>query len=621
MLGVGIAVVGCALDLSDKLACSTDGDCLSGFRCVSARCERATAAVDAGSSGSSNLDTPGPLFAASGRFQRGAAGGQWGAGGAANVSEAGEAGALADDPAPAPVLSSLQPSIGSLSPRFDPDVHAYVLEAPLLTSAFRFTATMPAGATLTLNGSELASGVASAWLDLDAVGGVFEFRVSEAGQASEPYRVSVHRGLSMPKVGLVKSSDAREYSPFGYSVALSGDTLAVGSADSVDVYRQIDGMWSPEGHLLPRGGDSGDGFGESVALDGNTLVVGALFEDSAARTIDGDRQDDSAPSAGAAYVFERSGHTWVEKTYLKASNADAGDSFGESVAILGDLIAVGAPYEASAARGVNGDATDNSAGGAGAVYLFTRSGQSWVEQAYLKASNARFTPVGAFFGQGLALAPHGLAVGAQNDSSGVVGDPLDASMPGSGAVYLFAESGGVWAEEAYLKASHPDVNDLFGRSLAYDGSTLVVGAPYEDSAALGVNHDQSDNSALDSGAAYVFRKAAGEWQAAAYLKASDSQAGDVFGWSVGLSEQTVVVGAWAESRHDGAAYVFAPDSGAWSERAKLTAHTVRGADFQSESRDGFGAAVSLTIGGLVVGAPYEGQPVAASPHGTAYLFE
>ncbi len=134
-----------------------------------------------------------------------------------------------------------------------------------------------------------------------------------------------------------------------------------------------------------------DLFGSSVALsaDGSTLAVGAPDEASAATGIGGNQADNSAPGAGAVYVFTRSGTAWSQQAYVKASNTDADDRFGDSVALSADgsTLAVGAVVEASAATGIGGNQADNSAQDAGAVYVFTRSGTTWSQQAYVKASN------------------------------------------------------------------------------------------------------------------------------------------------------------------------------------------------------------------------------------------
>jgi hypothetical protein len=113
------------------------------------------------------------------------------------------------------------------------------------------------------------------------------------------------------------------------------------------------------------------------------------WEDSNATGINGNQADDSAPDSGAVYVFTRSGGVWSQQAYVKASNTGPGDSFGFSLALSadGNTLAVGAYLENSNATGIGGNQADNSALDSGAVYVFTRSGGVWSQQAYIKASN------------------------------------------------------------------------------------------------------------------------------------------------------------------------------------------------------------------------------------------
>jgi hypothetical protein len=171
-----------------------------------------------------------------------------------------------------------------------------------------------------------------------------------------------------------------------------------------------------------------------------TLAVGAPREASAATGIGGNQDDDSTSGAGAVYVFTRSGTTWSQQAYVKASNTDVGDSFG-SVALSSDgaTLLVGARFEYSAATGIGGNQADNSTLDAGAVYVFTRSGTTWSQQAYVKASN---TGTNDEFGSALALSADGLtlAVGSPNEDSGATGldgSQADNSTSGAGAVYVF----------------------------------------------------------------------------------------------------------------------------------------------------------------------------------------
>ena len=165
---------------------------------------------------------------------------------------------------------------------------------------------------------------------------------------------------------------------------------------------------------------------------------------------------------------------------------------------------VGAQLEGSSATGVNGNQTDNSALFSGAAYVFLRDGATWSQQAYLKASNTEF---GDAFGTSVAISGETVVVGAfveSSDATGVNGDQTDNSATLSGAAYVFVRDGATWSQQAYLKASNTETNDEFGTSVAISGETVVVGADGESSSASGINGDQTDNSATDSGAAYVF---------------------------------------------------------------------------------------------------------------------
>ena len=207
-------------------------------------------------------------------------------------------------------------------------------------------------------------------------------------------------------------------------------------------------------------------------------------------------------SSGAAYVFNHSGGVWSQQAYLKSSNTDASDLFGESVAISGDTLVVGAYVEDSNATGVNGDQSDNSALNSGAAYVFTRSAGVWSQQAYLKASN---TEAYDQFGFSVAISDDTVVVGADFEDSNTTGvneDQSNNAATNSGAAYVFHRSGGVWSQQAYLKATNTETYDYFGHSVAISGNMVVVGAYGENSNATGVGGDQSDNSAIHAGAVY-----------------------------------------------------------------------------------------------------------------------
>ncbi|MEE9344950.1 MAG: FG-GAP repeat protein [Methylococcales bacterium] len=380
--------------------------------------------------------------------------------------------------------------------------------------------------------------------------------------------VFTRTGNNWSQQAYLKASNTEEFDGFGFSVAIAGDTVVIGADGEASNATGIDGdqsdnsaidagaayvftrsgnSWSQQAYLKASNTDADDSFGFSVAIADDTVVVGTDGEASNATGVDGDQSNNSADSAGAAYVFTRSGSSWNQQAYLKASNTDAEDLFGNSVAITGDTVVIGADGEASNATGIDGDQSDNSTVNAGAAYVFTRTGNSWNQQAYLKASN---TGKNDSFGFPVAIAANTVVVGAGSEASiasGVNGDQSDNSAVNAGAAYVFSRSDNNWSQQAYLKASNTDAQDIFGDSIAITGDTVVVGANGEDSNATGVDGDQSDNSADSAGAAYVFTRSGSSWNQQAYLKASNTIAGDFFGDSVAITGNTVVVGADGEN--------------------------------------------------------------------------
>ena len=337
---------------------------------------------------------------------------------------------------------------------------------------------------------------------------------------------------------------------------------------SLSPIKQFRFSWAPVGaghYQLMESPDVAEPYvqvGEDIAADATEVAITvALYARLNARYVlracNGMACSESEPVAISGSLAEAVG-------YVKASNPGAGDSFGSYVAISGDggTLAVSAPSEGSGAAGVGGDQTDNTAVGAGAVYLFTRVDDAWAQEAYLKAANP--DPEDQF-GFKLALSGDGatLAVAAPYEDSlaaGIDGDPGNAGVD-AGAVYVFARTGGAWSQQAYVKASNPGSDDLFGYSVALssDGDTLAVGAVHEDTDATG-------------GAAYVFTRTGVLWSQEAYIKASNPSAYSFFGGDVALDDSgdTLAVGAGLESL-TGAAYMFTRADGVWSQQAHLQA--------------------------------------------------
>jgi hypothetical protein len=356
----------------------------------------------------------------------------------------------------------------------------------------------------------------------------------------------------------LKASNTESYDNFGYAVAVSGDTIVVGapfedsSAVGVNglqtdnaspesgaayVFVRNGAVWSQQAYFKASNTGEGDHFGVSVTVFGDTIVVGAPYEASSAAGVNGDQNDNSAPGAGAAYLFVRNGTNWAQQAYLKASNAESFDYFGLSVAVYQDTVIVGAPFEGSGATGIDGDQTDNSATNAGAVYVFLRNGTNWSQQAYLKASD---TTTNSFLGQALSISGDSVLCGAP----GVANE--------TGAAYVFIRNGAAWNQQGLLTASNGEAGDWFGQSVALSEDQAVIGAPREASAATGDNGDPNDNTAIDAGAAYAFQRSGGTWRQIRYLKASNTEAGDLFGWSAALYGNRAVLGApWESSKSAG----------------------------------------------------------------------
>jgi FG-GAP repeat len=443
-------------------------------------------------------------------------------------------------------------------------------------------------------------------------------------------------------IAYLKASNAKKDDQFGSTVALSGDgnTMAVSTtaedsaakgmngnqadhsalnAGAVYVFIRNGGAWVQQAYVKASNAKAGYQFGSSLALsdDGNTMAVGAVGEASSATGIDGNQADASMPGAGAVYVFTRAGATWSQQAYVKASNTGEktdGDQFGYSVTLSGDgnTLATGAISERSAATGINGNQADKSADGAGAVYVFVRAGGTWSQQAYVKPWNT--TARGNLFGYSVGLSGNGdtLAVGAYDEERGKGaayiftraggtwsqqirlmasnaegGDSLGCSIAisddgntmaagafdedsllrgiqpptegtndaatdvSTGAAYVFVRTGGAWTQQAFIKATNTRLNDQFAwaLSLSHDGNTLAVGAHLEDSGATGLNGNQEDASAEDSGAIYVYTRSGTTWTPASYVKASNPRASAEFGISVALNAdgKVLAVGAFKDS--------------------------------------------------------------------------
>ena len=526
-------------------------------------------------------------------------------------------------------LAALQITVVELDQAFDPDVFAYDASVNFLTSRVAIVADpVDANATISIDGASATAGSPTN-RDLSVGANAVEIEVVN-GSARQQYSVAITRAspASFAELALLTSDPPRRELLVGTRLSGSGATVLAstpfddGNASGVNAVpidqslrdsgaafvfaRDAGGAWVQEAYLKASNPDINDSFGHSAAIDGNTVVIGAPYESSSATEINGDENDDSAPGAGAAYVFVRgTDGTWTQQAYLKASDGLAGDTFGYGVTVHGDTVAV------SARRMFDGT-----------VYLFTRDANgTWTQETAVSAADG-LQDIG--FGDEMALAGETLAVAARWHYG---------AGPFRGAVYVYRRASlGVWAQEALVVSSNADDYDTFGESLALSGATLAVGALNEASAATGVGGDETDNSAPFSGAAYVFtRSESGDWTQQAYIKASNTESQDDFGYSLDLQGDWLVVGAENEGSAaagvqgdqsdnsllgSGAAYLYARDAaGTWSQQLYIKAAIPR---FNVR----FGRGFAFTTDGLAVAAPFaDGSDATTLDSGAIHVFE
>lgn len=454
--------------------------------------------------------------------------------------------------------------------------------------------------------------------DPDGAGPVAEFQVGADVTATPPFE---------PFIEIELPIHAQDWVNARYRVQACAGTAC--NVYSVPL-SAIDAAANAIGYFKASNTDDDDRFGTSVALsaDGSTLAVGAPGESSDGRGINtpGVQSSNLSAQSGAVYVFARSGATWVQQAYIKASNADAQDNFGGALALSadGNYLAVGAPGESSNSAG---NPANNDARSSGAVYVYQRTAGTWTEEAYIKPSSPLEY---SFFGGNLyqslfgitipgspvALSADGatLVVGASGQAVPTP-DTGDVDPTNEGAAYVFTRTGSAWTQDAVIKPAQVDSGDIFGHSVAVsdDGSLIAVGAPLEDGAGRGINVDASNDSAEGAGAAYVFLRTSTGWSET-YLKPSNARSGQRFGHAVALAGNgdTLVISATDESSNDvnapedtsqpssGALYVFERSSGLWSETQRLKA------DFIAQGHQ-LGMSLAISADGSLIAASATGD--------------
>lgn len=323
-------------------------------------------------------------------------------------------------------------------------------------------------------------------------------------------------------------------------------------------------QWVEQAKLLASDAFVGDAFGASVAVSGDTALVGASKGDG----------------SGTAYVFVRTGTSWVQQAKLVAGDAAFEDQFGFAVSLEGDTALIGAP----------GD-DHSGAVDCGSAYVFSRAGTSWAQQAKIQASDPTTDDR---FGTAVSLSGNTALVGASLYDSIFLAD--------IGAAYVFVRAGTQWSQQAKLTASDNNSTAHFGNSVALEGDTALIGSNWDST------------TVWHTGSVYHFARTGATWNQKQKLVASDADTVNRFGSAIALSGSTALIGASDDDTFgilSGSAYVFAYDATAWGEQAKLFAS-------DAATGDKFGEFLSLSGDLAVIGA--RGDDVLAPDSGSIYAF-
>lgn len=323
---------------------------------------------------------------------------------------------------------------------------------------------------------------------------------------------------------------------FGHQVAVSGDTIVVGAffddapltnTGSAYVFVRSGDTWSLQEKIVPPGAEENDRWASAIALNGDTLFLGGPLDD-----YDIDNDSVVEPDAGSVYIFTRSSGVWSEAGILRPSDAAANQQFGVALSVSGDSILV-------TARNDDDIATD-----AGAAYVFTRSGNNWVEEAKLTAAES------------VADEQVGNR-GALSGDTAILGSPKGRLGETGNTAFVFVRNELGWTQQAILTGSEPNDAHFFGVVDVF-GDTAVIGA------------DNDEENGISSGAAYVFKRSGEVWTEESKFFADDASSDEWFGAQIAMSGDTVIIsaptnlfrpGGFPLGSGPGSAYVFSLNSG------------------------------------------------------------
>ncbi|MCF8080227.1 MAG: carboxypeptidase regulatory-like domain-containing protein, partial [Desulfobacterales bacterium] len=340
-----------------------------------------------------------------------------------------------------------------------------------------------------------------------------------------------------------------------------------------------------ESQIFPEGEPMEAGFGMAVALSQEWALVGAPYEETAAGS-----------GAGAVYVYYRQSGAWAFYTKLTAFDGAAYDRFGDAVAIEGDVIVVGAP---NVDRSCGEQCIDYSTG---AAYVYRFVGDQWAIEDKLVAADAYSS---WYFGDAVDVSAGSIFVGAPGTD---VECGFECEISYAGSVYVFDPAFEGWIQSANLTVPDPVYYAYAGEALDAEENTLIVGAPYTDRS-CGIDCD-----IYAAGAAHVFTNTGSEWIYQAELAPASPTEGELFGMSVGISGDTIAVGApFMEGDMTGSVYVFERSDGVWNAGGNLAPQ-----DLVPEA--GFGYSVAVAGDHLLASAPMDENDQGLVV-GSTYLFQ
>ncbi|KZN44884.1 FG-GAP repeat protein [Pseudoalteromonas luteoviolacea] len=374
-------------------------------------------------------------------------------------------------------------------------------------------------------------------------------------------------------------NDGKAEDQFSFSVAIDNTTALVGAhkadikniqdAGAAYVYSLGSDGWQQQAKLIASPAFSGDTLGGNVALKNNIAMLGVI------------KRDDKGDNAGAVFAFEKNANTWSQEQILTATDAKAGDAFGQSIALTERFLVIGAPH------------SDAPYEDSGSAYVFVRENNTWQFQTKLTANDGAKDDL---FGISAAIEGNTILIGA---------DLHDEKAKEAGAVYAFEFDGKQWRQQAKLMSNDGADTDIFGVRVALSGDTALISARRDDIEGVGT----------DAGSAYIFERKNGKWAQVQKLVAPDGQADDRFARGVALNKDTALISAMhhdAKGNNAGALYVFKKHLGQWRFTSKLMAN-------DAAPEDRFGWNIAITDKRAIVASPHRDDNGNSS--GAAYVLD